>query len=263
MDNSQDCKPFTKTKLKPIKTVEQMVTSYVVADILIDFRKELIQKEEKTIYIPELDSSLNISERAKEDYLKATKILKHNSQLLFICKIGIEDLFKYDFRKDPSVVVAGSNDTMHLQQIFGPRFSDLKNINLLDHTLNVFEEGIKNAINSGRASGMAMGVLGCLFHDFGKSTKIREKVLGTGMQRGYKAHAEVSELYIHDLLLNELYNLLKEDIITIDFIDSLSKIVKNHHPTNSKTREDLDISFVTKADHEARKKEYVELTRRK
>jgi len=263
MDNSQE---FKKIELKDIKSIEQLVSSHLVAEVIVNIRENLEEKNQKTVefVLPDLDIPvIEGSERARELYERAGKILKTKAQLIYMLKIGIEDLFNYNFAEDPSVVTAGANDIIHLNQMFGPRFADLRKISLLNHTLNVFEEGIAKAEHSGRASGMVIGVLGCLFHDFGKSTKIREKLLGTGMQRGYKIHAEVSEMYVQDLLLNKIYNILVEDIVAIDLIDSLAKVVKNHHPSSAKMKEDLEINFVIIADQEARKKEYRQIQRKK
>jgi len=255
---------FKKTIVKPIKTLEQLVSSHLVADIIIDIRESLEEQNNTSIefVLPSLNSELQIDGRALDLYNRAAAILKTKPQLVYMLKIGIEDMYIYNFEEDPSVVTAGANDTTHLQQVFGPRFTDLRSVDLKEHTLNVLEEGLTKAESSGRASGMSMGVLGSLFHDFGKSTKIRELVLGGGMQRGHKAHAEVSEMYVQDLLLNKIYNILLEDIIAIDLVDSLAKVVRNHHPANAKMKEDLDINFVVIADQEARKTEFRKLRKK-
>lgn len=259
MDNSLE---YKSTVLKPISSVEQLVASHLVADIIIDIRENLEKQNQSMLefMIPPLEGEA--SERIQALYARGSKIFKFKPQYVYMLKIGLEDISIYDFGDDPSVVTAGTGDTTHLQQIFGARFTELRGVNLADHTLNVLEEALDMAEKSGRPSGLSIGILGALFHDFGKSTKIREQIIGKGMQRGYKSHAEVSQMYIQDLLINKLYNTLKEGFVEVDIIDSLAHIVKNHHPANAKLKADLDINFVLKSDQEARKKEFRSLNGR-
>jgi len=49
---------------------------------------------------------------------------------------------KYHFSEDPSVIKTANTDTSHLKDAFGSSFSALAMIDLEEHTLNVFEEGI-------------------------------------------------------------------------------------------------------------------------
>jgi hypothetical protein len=169
-------------------------------------------------------------------------------------KFAIEDMINYTFSEDPSVVVAASNDTNHLQQLFGQSFSNLSQVNLEEHTINVFEEAVQKAKGKGRSSGIVIPMIAALLHDFGKSTGIRSEILGEAGSRGYKAHAEVSAAYVREILSVKLYNKFQE--IPADTIDLLANIVKSHHPSQQKSKNDPGVAFVIEADHLARKKEY-------
>ena len=258
MKDSQEFKPY---KILPIKTVEQLVASYHVAEIIKEIRDEILKEEEEVISfeIPKLEAEAKISQRAIDLYEKAFNIMKFKPSYVFIAKLGIEDIYNFDFKNDPSVTTSGSADTAHLQKMFSTRFTDLSKIDLETHTLNVFEEALNQAEKSGRASSMSIAILGALFHDFGKSTKIRSTVMGSGMQRGVKAHAEVSSLYLQDLLLPKVYNVIDDSYNLTESTDRLVYIVKNHHPASAKVKEDLEVDFVVKADHNARKNEMTEI----
>ena len=263
MIDSQEFKPY---EILPIKTIEQLVSSYLVAEILIDIRNEIKNKESNELQfnLPKLtvNKGVVISERAQKLYERAFSIMKFKPSYIFIMKLGLEDMFNYKFSEDASITTMGSADTAHLQKMFSSRFSDLSRINLEEHTLNVFEKSLDIAEQSGRASSMSIAILGALFHDFGKSSKIRRLILGEGMQRGSKAHAEVSALYLQDLLLPRVYNIIEDSYLLTESTDRLVDIVKFHHPANAKQREDLEISFVINADHEARKNEMTNLRRK-
>jgi len=263
MSDSQEFKPY---EILPIKTIEQLVASHLVAEILVEIRNEIKNKEAEELEfdIPQLKvkNSIVISERAQELYKKAFSIMKFKPSYVFIMKMGIEDMYNYKFSDDASITTMGSADTIHLQKMFSTRFTDLSKVSLEEHTLNVFENALDMAENSGRASSMSIAILAALFHDFGKSSKIRKAVLGEGMQRGVKAHAEVSASYLQDLLLPRVYNIIEDSYSLTESTDRLVDIVKFHHPANKDQREDLEISFVIGADHEARKNEMINLRRK-
>lgn len=251
---------FKSKKILPIHTIEQLVQSHLVAEVLDDIKKEVHKKNTVSFMnvIPKLDHSIeNI--RAQDLYNRAVKIFKFKPVLLMMLKISMEDMFTYSFEDDSSITTAGSADTQHLSVAFGSKFTDLSQIDLLTHTLNVFEEALNMAEHSGRGSTLSYAILGALMHDFGKSTKIKSQLLGNAVGKGYKPHAEISHMYVSGILMNKLYNLDLDGMFQPEVIDSLANIVKNHHPGNAKLKADLEINFVVKADHNARKKEFNQL----
>lgn len=250
MESSQE---FKAKKIMPIKTVEQIAASYLIAEILSEIRQEIEMSNDRHAveFIPDLD--ISVSKRILDLYEESVKIVKYKPILVYMIKYSIEDMIAYNFEADPSVIVAASADTAHLQEFFS-KFTTLATVNLLDHTLNVFEEAVSSAKKTGRSSGVIIPMIAALLHDFGKSSGIRNKILGEAGSRGYKAHAEVSSSYVRDILSAKLYNKFNE--IPTDTIELLSNLVKNHHPLNKKVKTDPGVAFVIASDHAARQKEY-------
>lgn len=251
MESSQE---FKAKKIMPIKTVEQIAASYLIAEILSEIRQEIEMSNDRHAveFIPDLD--ISVSKRILDLYEESVKIVKYKPILVYMIKYSIEDMIAYNFEADPSVIVAASADTAHLQAMFSQSFTTLATVNLLDHTLNVFEEAVSSAKKTGRSSGVIIPMIAALLHDFGKSSGIRNKILGEAGSRGYKAHAEVSSSYVRDILSAKLYNKFNE--IPTDTIELLSNLVKNHHPSNTKVKTDPGVAFVIASDHAARKKEH-------
>lgn len=251
MKDSQD---FNTKKIMPIKTIEQLAASYLIAEIIAEIRQEIELKNDSAAieFIPALDVS--VSEDIRALYEEAVKIAKYKPILVYMIKYAIEDMVSFNFKADPSVIVAASADTAHLQAMFSSSFTTLAKVSLFDHTINVFEEAITIAKKTGRSSGVVIPMIASLLHDFGKSSGIRDKILGEAGSRGYKAHAEVSSSYVRDILSAKLYNKFNE--IPADTIELLSNLVKNHHPANNKVKTDPGVAFVISADHNARRKEY-------
>jgi hypothetical protein len=249
-----DSQGFSTKKIMPIKTIEQIAASYLIAEIIAEIRQEIELKNDSAAieFIPALDVS--VSEDIKKLYEDAVKIAKYKPILVYMIKYAIEDMVSFNFKGDPSVIVAASGDTAHLQAMFSSSFTTLAKVSLFDHTINVFEEAIISAKKTGRSSGVVIPMIASLLHDFGKSSGIRDKILGEAGSRGYKAHAEVSSSYVRDILSAKLYNKFNE--IPADTIELLSNLVKNHHPANNKVKTDPGVAFVISADHNARRKEY-------
>lgn len=238
-------------KIKDINSISQLVSSYLVADAIIEIREERNNQLTGIMEqnVPELEYS---TPRIQALYEEFGKLVNFRYAFMYMAKIGLEDMIKYNFEADPSIVATASTDTAHLNNMCGPNFTILSKVNLQNHTLNVFEQGIAIAKTKGRASTVSIPLLGCLFHDFGKSTKIREEIIGSTMGKGYRAHAEVSQQYITDILAVRYFKLVQEE--PKDTLSTLSKIVKDHHP--SKGTRDIDVQFVINADKNARKNEY-------
>ena len=257
----EDSQGSSVKKILPITSVNQLCSSYLVAQIIVEIRKDLEEETDTKALevIPEL--TVPVPKRLEDLYIEAAKIVKYKPVILYLLKYSIEDMVNYNFSEDPSVVIAASNDTSHLQQTFGSSFSTLAKVNLMEHSINVFEEAVKVAKNKGRAAGVIIPMIAALLHDFGKSNGIRTELIGEASARGYKAHAQVSASYIRDILQIKVYNKLKE--IPEDTIDLLADIVTNHHPQNGKTKADPGVNLVIEADHAARKKEYQQLIKQK
>lgn len=239
--------------IKDFKSIQQLLGSYLVADAIIELRGErktnLEGLGEKNI--PELESK---NKRANDLYRTFAKMVGFRYQMLWMCKIGLDTIEKYDFKKDPSVMITANTDTGHLQTMFSSEFSVLAKINLEEHTLNVFEKAIEAAAGIGRAMQIGVPVLASLFHDFGKSSQIRSQ-LGHGLPgKGYKAHADVSNQYIKEMLSVAYNQQLNED--APETFEMLATIVGNHHPKNKQQQREQTIMFVSDADSKARKEEY-------
>ena len=168
--------------------------------------------------------------------------------LLLIAKKALEDMYNFDFSSDPSINKGASTDTEHLKQEFSTSFTMLEKINLFDHTLNVFRNGLNEAEKQGRSMQSATPLLGALMHDFGKSSKIRELLIGHDVGDVYKKHADVSKMYVEEILLKEFPN-------SDSTLDIVALLVANHHPANNKMKNNDDIRFIITADHMARKQE--------
>jgi hypothetical protein len=99
----------------------------------------------------------------------------------------------------------------------------------------------------------AIPMLGCLFHDFGKSSKIRSELLGDQIGKGYKAHADVSQMYVREILAPKFHKFLNEN--ASETIEAISNAVQNHHPSNNKVKNDTTIKYISASDTLARKEE--------
>lgn len=254
IDDNENEKKFKRKQLYPIVSIEQVVNSYYIAKAILKIRGDLDNNinEVGLDNLPKID--VEVPDLLFKLYEETALIFKFNKYLVYMLKFAIEDMFAYNFSEDPSVNAQAQADTSHLKQYFGSTFTTLSKINLMDHTINVFEEAVKMAKIKGRSSGIAIPLLSALLHDFGKSTAIREKLDGAASSRGVKAHAEVSSTYVKELLVLKMYEQFTD--IPIDTINLIAECVKNHHTSNLKQKTDQSIAFVVDADHLARKKEY-------
>jgi len=247
-----------KSGLMPIVSIEQLLTSYMVADAIIeirDERRDTINEGTKKI-LPDLK---NKDPRAQNLYLEFSKLVGFSPALVYLIKLGLDDMVIYKFKDNPSVTVTAQQDTKHLQEIYQANFSLFANVSLYDHTLNVFEEAIKTGQKKGRVIQIAIPIIGALFHDFGKSTLIREKLLGdTNNARAYRAHADVSDMYIREILADKYYKVMKD--ITTETIETLGFLVKSHHATGkNRIAQNIQVKFIKEADTKARKEEFKRL----
>jgi hypothetical protein len=242
--------------IKNIYSIEQLLSSYLVADAIIEIREErkLTLNDLAKKHIPDLEVNHPILDKLYRDF---AKLVGYRYPFVYMAKIGFEDMIKYQFEKSPSVVTAASNDTAHLNSAFGANYSILAKVNLFDHTLNVFNHGLDIGESKGRIMQIAIPILGCLFHDFGKSEALRSELVGNGVGKVYKAHAEVSSMYIKEVMSTKYHKLLNEQ--PTETIDMLANAVSNHHPKQNREKGDTTIGFIIEADNRARKEEFKRL----
>jgi len=240
-------------KLSQIKTLDQIVASYYVMEAITSIRGENTQMilEEAKKMLPTLNTT---DERSQRLYKEFAEVVNYTPVPILMAKVGLELMNEMDFGNDPSVVTGAKLEVGHLVSAFGNNYTSLANVNLLDHTLNVFEEGINKARGFGRVMQVAIPTIACLFHDFGKSTNIRLTLIGDSAGRGYRPHAEVSEIFVSSMLPDKMKKADPESQIPTETIKLLSSIVKHHHP-GQKGKVDSGVAFVIEADANARNKE--------
>jgi hypothetical protein len=244
MDNQSNSKEIT--------SISQLIATYFVAKAIIKLRegfKEEILDKELEVKIPSLkipDGYNNINEL----YKRYAKITNYNPNLILICKIGLESLFEYNFIETSSVPSVSANETEHLKDFFGKDYELLSQVNLFEHTINVFTTGLIEAENKGRTLQVAIPLLGCLYHDFGKSENIRDTLGASPNAR----HAEVSGDFVSHILFDKMrdYISFKENEFTMDEIETLKRLVTNHHQKNTK---ESGVKFIKKADTASRAQE--------
>jgi hypothetical protein len=255
-------------KILPIKSVEQLVTSYFLSQILIELKENIEKSTEeigiKNLFPLDIPDSNPHKNTLENCYKRIAKDVKFKPEFVFSAKFGFESMIKYNFSSDPSVFTYAQNDTTHLRKAFGnDGFATLAKVNLFDHTLNVLKKALAIYEAIERKIGLDVIIIAALYHDFGKSKAIREKLLGitaANNKRIYKAHADVSEMFIKEVLAPELEQKfekvpeVKERIPS--FIDKVAFLVKNHHPSNAKLKNDPILKFVIQSDQKAREEEY-------
>lgn len=243
--------------LKKIHSIDQLLGSYLVAESVIEIREEKhveLQSLAKES-IPELNIDNEVLQTIYHDF---ANLMNYNYTFVCLAKIGLEDMVKYGFQNDPSVMVSAGNDTMHLNEKFGSTFSVLKEVSLMQHSLNVFKNAIDTGRSKGRVMQIATPILGSLFHDFGKSDKLRKDLLGESQRPGaYKAHAEVSGMYIRERLSHSYFELTGDN--PAGMVDALFYCVSNHHPKDNKQKSDINISLIRNSDMKAREAEFKEI----
>jgi len=242
-------------ELYDIHSLNQLLSSYLVAKAIVEIRKEkekaLQEEAEQLLPIPNIPEDSPFMELHK----KFAALVNYNVNMCCISQIAIEDIYKYNFQESESITTV-QGETEHLNEIVGKNFKKLKKISLFEHTLDVFKEAIKKGEIQRRTLQIGVPILAALLHDFGKSKEIRIKLLGSvagARGAGYRPHAEVSGLYIEDILSHELYKRYK--LSPVETLETLTMVVKNHHTTSKKLSQDKIIQFVKECDAIARKKE--------
>jgi len=240
-------------------TLKQLVASYFVAKAITEIREEA-EKDVKDGAKEGLPSLNVLDKTLVELYERYAELVNYVPALIILCKQALEDIEKYNFAEDPSVMVTATKDVSHLSDEFGSSYALLRNISLKEHTIGVFKRAIEVGETKGRVMQIAVPMLAALLHDFGKSTLIREELLGEEAGSGYRAHADVSKMYI-DTILTKSYHKVFGDDINLDMISNLSYLVRNHHSTNRAHMSDASISFIRKRDKEVRKIEMNKVTK--
>jgi len=243
-DSQNSKKPI---ELKKIGSVKQLLSSYLVAKALVEIREE--RTRELNAIAKASAPTLNVEDKYMQElFERFSKVINYKEVLMGIAKIGLEDIEKYNFAEDESIKKDATQDTKHLANIFGTNYVLLGKVTLKDHTLRVFEYAIDEAEKKGRSIQIAMPVLGALFHDFGKSSKIRDELIGSEVGKSYRSHASVSKVYIEEKL--RTYFTSSESTI-----EQLEYLVDNHHPSNNRDKNNDNIAFINRADIKARKEE--------
>lgn len=246
-----DSPDSSREKLKDVKSIAQLTSSFLVSKAIFEIKKarenELKGKAKQKL--PKLETE---NKRLIEVFNVFSELVDFKLGLLNLAKKCLEDIDRYDFKDDPSINKGSSVDTDHLRKEHSTSFALLEKIDLEDHTLRVFENGLVVAGKSGRAIQVAIPLLGALLHDFGKSSKIREELLGIETGEAYKKHALVSKMYVEEILLKEFPS-------AESTLQELAVLVENHHPANNKMKRNESIKFIMDADHKARKQEISKL----
>jgi len=235
-------------RLKNITSVQQLLSSYVVAKAIRAIRDERKKTLKEQILVPSIAGDIFQDPRLVDLYLEFAEMANYKHFYMTIMRRILEDLEYYEFESDPSVMTSATADTSHLRERFGPEdFALLARIDLKDHTIRVFRIAMEMAKKKGRSTQYLLPVVGAVLHDFGKARQLRQAVIGR--ESGpYKAHALVSKLYIEDML-RPMFPDNEETISQLEFM------VENHHSNNTRIKKDSNVSFVMEADQAARKEE--------
>ena len=272
-NSSNKEKDFRGKKILPIKTVEQLVTSYFIAEVILEIR-EVLEEEVIDIgmkNIPSLDIPKTFPEKQllEDLYHQAAALIKFKPEFVYSFKLAFEEMVKSNFKDDPSIFSYAVNDTSHLKKAFGnDGFKYLEKISLFEHTINVLNKAILLYQAMDRQIGLDVAIIASVLHDFGKSKPIRERLLGSqaaNNKRIYKAHAEVSAMYVTEILKPELekyFQNIPEVFERLDsYIERLTFLVKEHHPSNAKFKRDPILNIVIQADKKAREEEYKKIVK--
>lgn len=253
----QSGKNGPKKVLKKIHTIEQMVLSYEAAKALRKIRKEVETEEINRAlgHLPKLEIPYS-HEETERLYRSFAKKVKMNPVFVYTAKIALEDMFRYGFDQSPSVTKTAMRESENLTDSFGSNnVQKFMKITLFDHTLHVFAKALERIDDLGRISGKEPAILAALLHDFGKAGAIREDIMGENVGKGYKAHQEVSSMYVKTLLANKVRSIVGEENFSKDVFDLIAKTVERHHSKSQKDLKDSFVTFVQKVDMIARNEE--------
>lgn len=246
---------------KNFVSIEQLVNSYFVARTIDEVRKN--KKLSEVMLAGKFDFFEEwLADIEDEELLllnkKFIEITRFNFKLAAIAKIAIEDMYTYSFINSPSVSL-NQKDSEHIRKKYIPNeFDLLRKISLFDHTKNVFRNIIeemerKEVYNAGGI------MLAALLHDFGKNQEIRKKLTPNTTSENssdYKMHADISTMYIKEILQEKVRNLLiqaKQDSEVSKTLETIAEVVENHH--NKASAWAKKIELIAAADHKARKEE--------
>lgn len=246
---------------KNFVSIEQLVNSYFVARAIDEVRKNKKLSEVmlagKYEFFEDWLAEVEDKELVELNQ-KFIEITRFNFKLAAIAKVAIEDMYEFSFINSPSVS-SNQKDSDHLRRKFTPNeFDILRKTSLFDHTKHVFKNIVeemerKEVYNAGGI------MLAALIHDFGKSQEIRKKLTPNTTSENsseYKNHADVSSMYIKDILQEKVRNLLiqqKQDAEVSKTLETISEVVENHH--NKASAFAKKIELISMADHKARKEE--------
>jgi len=246
-------------KIKPINSIEQLLHSYIIAEAIIDIRGDREKFLEKRIISSLEPLEVNDSELI-EIYEQFYSIAGFNKNVANIMKIGLECLYDFNFKQDPSVPsIVSQADKIHLVAKYGEKeFSLISRINLFDHTLNALRYAMNIARNKQKNTQLGIKILCVLFHDFGKSTEIKNKLTSSRGMIGTIAHADLSGKFVSEKLTEIYFSVFKEHA-PANIISQIEAAVKKHHTSNRNEMKDEFIKFVNEADFAARDFELKEI----
>lgn len=265
----EEAKKNVMPKLAPLyeSIINKVKESFITAKE--NFEKEPIPqtKEEITPYINNMEALLN-KKKMFDDTLECFEMLEKSFQT--VCKkvphinyiamlwIAIAKMFKYDFFSCSSVS-EGTLDS-NLISSYGEDVNRLRSMNLMFHTIHVFNTAVQNSF-SGKTyqQGAENNILAAIMHDFGKAPLIRQ-LLNMEGTRGQIKHEHVSEAFISNTYTFRLMEVFKNEDdesqqLFMKICDEIAFIVKSHHMGSSNKSMTYGIEFVQEADKTARQME--------
>lgn len=242
-------------------SVMQLVNSYFVAKTIHEMRgdKEIVSDSDFVFY--EKWGIKTKDKRIQETFKRIVEATRRNVKIAALAKVALEAIDEFEFVKSPSVS-SNQNDNKNLRA--SNSLSDLdvlRKVDLRAHTLNVVEAILKET-EAKEIYGVGQIIIACILHDFGKSRKVRELVAPDSVSENsskYRPHAEVSGLYVRDVLSEKVRLLLLENDENSEIsetIKQIAELVANHH--NSSKQWKHKVELINKADALARKKELSE-----
>lgn len=201
-----------------------------------------------------------------EAYMKACELCQFDP--FYVCVIfnSIKDLFSYDFYKQPSLSTVDQSNNIDLDQS-KESYKAYSFHNLLFHTIHVFSQAVKVAVEKGNL-GVDLYVIAALLHDYGKAEKIKEEILSLPNQsknENAKQHWDFSGRYVYFILRTKVKKIVytrlgpsweaehSEEVE--DVFKKIQKAVANHHALAEDKVYDDAIAFVKNADNKVREKE--------
>jgi len=256
-------------KARPFASLEQLVANYYAAlaikEISVAQNAALMRGE---LYLSEY---LFFPDVARPDLVamfhEISAAVNGDLAVLIIAATAIEHMEAYRFDLDPSVIDV-RDDNKHLEREFKSGYTRLANVALMRHTMNVVEEFLRISRNQD-ANTKGVALLGCLLHDFGKSTRIRQKMADAQQGVALKAirHPDASAYYVDEILEPAIRARLGDEFDSAairpvyeyaeKLLSVLGPVVASHHHAAEGLK--AYIAPIMRADGGARQKEIKQL----